>query len=82
MTLYNELKEAGIPLDSHSSDLYFKISPASLAILEKYPLEKRNSRPFRSQIDKEMWMDVPFAFIPWWLGRTGRASTINPPPQT
>jgi len=74
MTLYNELKEAGIPMDNHSSVLYFKISQIALDILEKYPLERRNSRPFRNQIDREMWMDVPFAFIPWWTAKTSMAN--------
>ena len=75
MTLYNELKEAGIPLDSHSSDLYFKRSSEAMAILAKYPLENKNARGFRSVIDGSSWMDVPFAFIPWWSANLNRSTS-------
>jgi hypothetical protein len=69
MTLYNELKEAGIPLSSHESDLYFKSTPESLAILEKYPLQRRNSTRFKNNLNGEIWMDVPFSYDPWWAAR-------------
>jgi hypothetical protein len=69
MTLYQELKEAGIKIDSHESDLYFENTPESRAILEKYPLEKKNSTRFQSSIDGTPWIDVPFAYLPFWEKR-------------
>lgn len=57
--------DAGVPVDSHESDLYVKLTPESVAILENY--EHRDiCRPFQNQIDGLTWVDVPFAFEPFW----------------
>ena len=71
-TLYSDLKAAGIPISNHESDLYFKYSPESVAILDKYPLEKSNAQRFRNCIDGTTWVDVPFAYIPWWEAHCGQ----------
>lgn len=72
-TLYAELVAAGIPVAHHESDLYFPITEQTRAILEKYPLEKGNATTFTNQVEGGRWYDVPFAFIPWWEKRAGKA---------
>lgn len=67
-SIYDQLKAAGVPLDSHESDLYAKVTPDSKRILADYE-HKSNVRQFQSQIDKEMWFDIPFAFDPFWANR-------------
>lgn len=67
MTLYEELMSAGIPIDHHGSDLYFRATAESGRILDKH--RHRYARPstFKSQVDGELWFDVPFAYDPFWL---------------
>lgn len=68
MSLYKELKANGIPIDNHESDLYFKRTDESVAILAKYPLQKSYARSFPA-LGGETWVDVPFAYDPFWEAR-------------
>jgi hypothetical protein len=71
MSLYTELVNL-LPehcIDSHESDLYVKDCPEVKTILKKYPMQSRNARPFRSNIDGTIWIDIPFAYEPWWEER-------------
>jgi len=63
MTIYEQLKAAGVPLDSHESDLYALVTPESRAIVEA---STHSRSTFVSQIDKRRWYDLPFAFDPFW----------------
>ena len=69
VTLYTELRDAGVPIDSHYGDLYFKPSPEALEILRRYPLQQSQASSFISLIDGERWIDIPFAFDPHWENR-------------
>ena len=66
MSLYADLKASNIPIDHHESDLYFLSNSVSTEILNKYPIEKGNSKLFRNEIDRKTWVEVPFAFLPFW----------------
>ena len=66
MTLYQELKQAGIETGNHESDLYFPSTPESRAILGKYPIHKSNRTYFTNQRVGGSWIEVPFAFDPFW----------------
>jgi hypothetical protein len=68
-SLYERLKAADIPIDNHESDLYFLSTPESKAILNEFPTQKSTATWFRSRIDGKNWVDVPFAFAPWWERR-------------
>jgi hypothetical protein len=69
-TLYGDLLAAGVPMDNHESDLYFQDTPASRAILARFPDKAKLARPFWSALDSDQkWWDVPFAFLPWWERR-------------
>ena len=62
-SLYNQLKEAGVPLDHHESDLYAKVTPESEKIVKA---SGHSHSTFISNIDNEKWFDIPFAFTPFW----------------
>lgn len=78
MDLYNDLKSAGCKLDHHESDLYVRADAAALSILSKhgkgaYVAARKGDRfqlagcaMFRSATDGELWIDVPFAYAPFW----------------
>lgn len=70
--LYTALTEAGIPTANHESDLYFKFTPHSMQILDKYPLEAGNAKRFTNNIDGKIWVDVPFAYTPFWEAKQKR----------
>jgi hypothetical protein len=71
MSLYDELKSAGVELDNHESDLYAKVCPESTNIIHR--AGKVMPEVFISELDKMPWYDIPFAFDPWWIKRTGHA---------
>jgi hypothetical protein len=62
---YEQAIAAGIPIDSHYSDLYMKDCKEARAILANYEC-KESVTSFKSNIDGEMWLDFPFAFDPYW----------------
>jgi len=65
MDIYEQLKNANIPLDHHESDLYAKVTPESQKILTTYKYRAQVTT-FKSQIDNELWYNIPFAFTPFW----------------
>ena len=65
MGIYEQLKQANIPLDNHESDLYAKVTQESQAILQSYKF-KSNVHTFRNQVDNALWFDIPFAYSPYW----------------
>ena len=61
--VYAELKAAGVPLDNHESDLYALATEEARRIVKGsgwYGVEV-----FRSQIDGQLWIEIPFAFYPF-----------------
>lgn len=62
--LWKRLKEAGVQIERHESDLYFPETPESMEILKAYRVDA--GYPFKfyrfiDSIDKANWIDVPFA---------------------
>ncbi len=72
MSLYRDLVAAGIPLDSHESDLYALATPEAVAIVTR---SREYFESFISELDGRRWLDVPFAFEPWWERRAARPVT-------
>jgi hypothetical protein len=66
MSLYQDLVDAGVKIDHHESDLYFQATEKSLAILAKYPEKKEIASPFIDSIEHKPWIDIPFAYLPFW----------------
>lgn len=65
--LYQRLKEAGVPLDSHESDLYAKATPEAERIFAEAGV--REPQTFVSEMDGEIWYDIPYAYTPYWEQR-------------
>lgn len=64
-TLYQKLVAAGIPVESHYSDLYVPSTEQSRAIIRAH-VPKPYATGFKSNIDGKPWIDIPFAFDPFW----------------
>lgn len=73
MSLYTEIVAAGIETDSHESDLYFPATPEARRILARWTLEAGNAVYFQHATKRTTWIDVPFAFDPWWARRAAEA---------
>jgi hypothetical protein len=72
MSLYEQMKAAGIPMDNHESDLYVLATPEARALVSRYrAADGRRARVsiFQSPLDGQPWLEVPFAFDPWWQAR-------------
>ena len=69
MSIYAEMKQAGIEIDHHESDLYVKDCPTARAILANHGkrVDGHNVMPFKSAGDT--WLDVPFQNSPFWEGK-------------
>ena len=67
--VYEALKAAKIPLDHHESDLYCLATDLAVALCRR---SGRSFHRFRSKVDGRIWLDVPFAYDPWWRKRCRR----------
>ena len=67
-SLYDVLKSIGAEMDNHESDLYVKRTEQTAEIVNAYYHrgDIATVSTFKSQIDGCMWMDVPFAYLPYW----------------
>ncbi len=76
MTLYSDLLAAGCKLDSHESDLYVEATSTARMILANHgkTVDGHNVQSFISQVDGLRWLDIPFAFDPWYERRKESAS--------
>jgi hypothetical protein len=63
---YKNLLLMGCEIDSHESDLYVRATPQALAIVRQ---SGWSYKPFYSRIDGQLWLDVPFAYEPFWERR-------------
>ncbi len=64
--IYDEMKALGVEMANHESDLYVKDSPEVRALLAKYPTHERNVRRFIHSTTNAIWIDIPFAYAPFW----------------
>jgi len=70
-TIYQRATAAGIPMDHHESDLYLQDTPEARRILAEWRDESGRDEfvtYFRDQETGEQWMDIPFAYDPFWGG--------------
>ncbi len=79
-TLYSRLKDAGCDLDRHESDLYVKDTPEARAIIEAYEADGgiTNKESLISQVDGKRWIDLPFAFQPYWDAKARPSGSGGP----
>jgi hypothetical protein len=64
--LYQFLVAVGATLDHHESDLYVLDTPEARAIVEASGAVFTS---FVSATDGKNWLDVPFAYEPFWTAR-------------
>ena len=65
MSIYEQMKSAGVEIASHETDLYVPVNPTTQKIVDGYTF-KTNVTSFTSQIDGKLWFDIPFAYQPAW----------------
>lgn len=85
-TLYQRLVADGIPaadMGHHESDLHLRDTRAVRTVLDEFNLRalRRGEqawgyKPFTSAVDGSAWLDIPFAYDPWWQNR----AKASPPP--
>jgi hypothetical protein len=56
-------------IDHHESDLYVRDTPVARLVILQFGL---NSSYFTSKDDGHRWIDVPFAYEPFWTKKTKR----------
>ena len=54
-------------LDHHESDLYVRDTPIARLVIRQFG---RESSGFTSKVDGQRWLDVPFAYEPFWNKKT------------
>lgn len=69
LSIYQALVKAGCQLDNHYSDLYVRRTPLALGILAQYSEYHKTAETFLSAIDGKFWIDIPFAYEPYWTSR-------------
>jgi hypothetical protein len=65
MTLYTDCVEAGLKIDHHESDLYIKDGYKARELVIKNGKVKLMEE-FIDNIDHEDWIEIPFAYDPWY----------------
>jgi hypothetical protein len=68
-SLTKDLVRVGIPIDHHESDLYVLDTSEARETIKKYGY---GFTSFTSNIDGKRWLDVPFAYEPFWEERLSR----------
>ena len=69
LSIYEQMKAAGVTIANHCSDLYAEVNEKSTAIVAAYEF-KCNVTTFQSAIEGEgCFYDIPFAFDPYWQKR-------------
>ncbi len=71
MSIYEQMKQAGVQIDHHESDLYVPVNEITRPILETYKY-RCNVTTFICNIDKKLWYDIPFAYTPFWERKAGK----------
>jgi hypothetical protein len=66
--IWYKVQELGIEYASHESDLYIPVNEQTEELIKNYMFKKSVGR-FINNIDKKLWFDIPFAYIPFWDNR-------------
>lgn len=76
MSIYTQMVEAGVEIDNHESDLYVPRNETTIALLRQYEF-KQNCSYFINQINGDTWIDIPFAYDPWWDEKGMSGTYVN-----
>ena len=80
MSIYQQMKAAGVPVESHASDLYVPDTPQVREILQRFGRNPGTVLSFTSQIDGKRWFDIPFAHDPFWERSGASDAAMNEEP--
>lgn len=64
MSLHQRMKNAGLVVGHHESDLYVLNTPEAHKILEEYPLAAKIAQGFLSETGEGACLDIPFNYDP------------------
>lgn len=65
-SIYESVVTLGIKYDHHESDLYIPANDVTRSLVKHFNVK---ASLFKSQIDNEVWFDIPFAYLPFWMAR-------------
>lgn len=65
--VYAQLLAASAEIDNHESDLYVKATPETCRIVRQ---SGWYATTFRSPVDGTPWIEIPFAYTPFWTRRS------------
>ena len=73
-SLYEDVIALGIQHASHESDLYLPCTQEVIELLAKHgkKIDGWNVQRFANQVEGGTWLDVPFAYKPYWDARSTR----------
>jgi len=63
MSIYEEMKNTGVKIDSWESDMYVPVNAITKEIVSRYQFKKMVSI-FTDNIDHIKYYDIPFAYDP------------------
>ncbi len=66
-TLLEDVVEAGIPYDSHYSDLYIPDTKRVRELLKKHGVL---ATPFINQVEGGLWLDCYGQYTPYWENKS------------
>ena len=72
-SIYVRAKAAGLEIDNHASDLYLKDTPEARRIIKDWEIDTGRDalvKYFHSDVDATHWMEISFAFDPFWIKKT------------
>jgi hypothetical protein len=71
-SLYDDVVRLGIKHASHYSDLYLPCTPEVIELLARHGkhVDGWNVSRFTNQVEGGTWLDVPFAYKPYWDSRS------------
>ena len=74
MSLYGLCKLAGLQMDHYESDLYVRESGEAWELINQYQRQHgfHTARRFIDSIDGDAWIEIPFAYQPWWDERAAQ----------
>lgn len=70
MSIYEEMKNAGVEIDSWQSDMFVPISDITKEIASRYKF-KNMITTFIDNITKTRYFSIPFAYSPYWQNKLG-----------
>lgn len=65
MSIWEQVETQGIEYGNHASDLYIPVNDQTRALVAAYEF-KSNVTMFTSNVDGQLWYDIPFAYLPYW----------------